>query len=148
MKTLTSLPTLVALLCLLLVSSTALAQEGDEWAASDTLLTPQGWIDFSNSIHDAILTGNTGEKHAALRHIVRYGQYLDFDGDVVFEVMRMYRDGTKLGPRQLAVVALGNMNNRWAIEFLDLSSQYEQSEELLATINSVVAKHRKKMEKM
>ena len=130
-------------LCAVALSSTAVAQDTDEWTVADTLLTPQGWIDFSNSISEAIMTGNEGEKYAAMRHVVRYGKYLDFSNDVVFEVMRVYRDGEDVGPRKLAVVALGIMNNRWAIEFLDLSSQYETSEDLLDTINSVVMKHRK-----
>jgi hypothetical protein len=143
MHSLKQLLTLVALASLVLIPSSALAQEGEQYATSDTLLSPQGWIDFGQSISDAILTGNEGQKYAALRHVVRYGQYLDFETDVVFEVMRMYRDGVKIGPRQLAVVALGNMHSRWAIEFLDLSSEYEQSEELLTTIRSVVANYRK-----
>lgn len=142
MNALKSLLALIVLVSLTLSASTAVAQEADDYLPADTLLTPQGWIDFGDSISEAIRTGNEGERHAALRHIVRYGRYLDFEGDVVFDVMRIYRDGKEMGPRKLAVVALGNMNNRWAVEFLELSSGYEKSEELLSTINSVVADYR------
>jgi hypothetical protein len=116
-----------------------------DWTAErDTVLTAEGWAQFGRNISEAIYSGNSGQQQAALRHIVQYGQYLRFDRELAFEVMRVYRDHEIPRMRRLAVLALGNMNDRWAIEFLDMLAPYEESKELQDTMNRVVAEYRSK----
>ena len=38
--------------------------------------------------------------------------------------MRVYRDHDDQNVKRLAIVALGNMGNRWAIEFLEMLAPY------------------------
>ncbi len=41
--------------------------------------------------------------------------------------------------RRMAVLALGNMEDRWAVEFLDMLSEYEESETIRKTMEEVVS---------
>jgi hypothetical protein len=126
--------------CLLgTVFAPAIAQDD---AVSDTMLTAAGWAEFSSNLRSAIASDNEGARVGALSQIIRHGQYLDFDELTVFEVMRMYRDSKDPKIRRMAVVALGNMNNRWAIEFLDMLSRYEENETIKSTMERVVKEHR------
>jgi len=114
-----------------------------DWTADrDTVLTAEGWAQFGKNVSDAIYEGNAGQRQTALRHIVQYGQYLRLDRELVFEVMRIYRNHKELRMRRLAVLALGNMNDRWAIEFLEMLEPYEEHPELKDTIRRVVAEYR------
>jgi len=131
----------ITMLCTILVypSQSAIAQ--DE-ATSDTMLTAAGWADFSANLKQAIHSDNEGANTGALSQIIRYGQYLHFDELTVFDVMRMYRDSSEPKVRRMAVVALGNMHNRWAIEFLDMLSKYEQDPTIKKTMEEVVKKNK------
>ena len=133
--------TVFTILCSVLVFSarTALAQEG---VSSDTMLSAAGWAEFSNNLKEALHSDNEGAKVGALGQIIRYGKYLDFDELTVFDVMRMYRDNKDPKTRRMAVVALGNMHNRWAIEFLGMLAPYEQDPTIKKTMENVVNKHK------
>jgi hypothetical protein len=136
-----NLPALIlSTVCLLVVSSVPAHAQDD--AMRDTMLTAAGWAEFSSNLRTAIASDNEGAKVGALGQIIRYGQFLKFDELTVFEVMRMYRDNEDQKIRRMAVVALGNMNNRWAIEFLDMLSRYEENETIKATMERVVKDHR------
>lgn len=129
------------MLCTILVypSRSAIAQDD---ATSDTMLTAAGWAEFSANLKQAIHSDNEGANTGALSQIIRYGQYLHFDELTVFDVMRMYRDSSEPKVRRMAVVALGNMHNRWAIEFLDMLSKYEQDPTIKKTMEEVVKKNK------
>ena len=64
---------------------------------------------------------------------------MDFTRDDVITVVRIYRSAGVLRNRQLAITAIGSMNNRWGIEFMDMLSATETSEQLQKSMRSVVA---------
>jgi len=104
----------------------------------DTLLTGAQWEAFNKSLINAIHSDNEGLREGALIQIAHYGDFLEFPELTVFEVMRMYRDHDDPQIQRLAIVALGNMGSRWAIEFLDMLAPYESDEALKQTMESVV----------
>jgi hypothetical protein len=114
------------------------AQEMDR----DTLLTGAQWEAFNKSLVSAVVSDNEGVKEGALVQIAHYGDYMEFPELTVFEVMRLYRDSDDPKIKRLAVVALGNMGSRWAIEFLDMLAPYEEDETIRKTMESVVRAHR------
>ncbi|MFQ5568593.1 MAG: hypothetical protein ACE5G0_02895 [Rhodothermales bacterium] len=112
---------------------------------TDTLMTLEQWANFDNNLASALTSNNDGVKEGALRQIIRHGEYLDMSRLSAFDVMRIYRNHKDDDMRHLAVLALGNMNDRWAIEFLDMLSGFETSEKIQKTMDDVVkaywAKH-------
>jgi hypothetical protein len=108
----------------------------------DTMLTGAQWQAFNQSLISAVVSDNSGVKEGALVQIAHYGDYMTFPELTVFEVMRMYRDSDDPKMKRLAVVALGNMGSRWAIEFLDMLSEYEPDDTIRRTMESVVRAHR------
>jgi hypothetical protein len=116
---------------------TAVAQEG----VPDTLLSPAGWIEFSDNLVEAITGDNEGAKEGALTQIIRYGDYLSFERRTTFDVMRIYRDHEDDNMRRLAVVALGKMKDRWGIEFLDMLSRFEGNETIKNTMEHTVQEY-------
>jgi len=133
--------TALMMLCTVLVFSAqnATAQED---VSRDTMLTAAGWAEFSTNLKEALRSDNEGARVGALGQIIHYGQYLNFEELTVFDVMRMYRDDKDPKVRRMAVVALGNMHNRWAIEFLDMLSRYEDNPTIKKTMEEVVKKSR------
>jgi len=134
--------------CCLALAATAPAVAQQDAMKSDTMLTASQWAQFSKNLREAIMSDNLGAKTGALGQIIRYGQYLQFQELTVFEVMRLYRDSDDPKVRRMAVVALGNMNNRWAIEFLDMLSRYESDETIKRTMERVVEEHKMKKSEM
>lgn len=107
-------------------------------ADRDTMLTGAQWDAFNKSIIDAVHSDNRGVREGGLVQICQYGDYMSFPELTVFQVMHIYRDDPDPRIKRLAVVALGNMGSKWAIEFLDMLSEYEDNESLRKTIDSVV----------
>lgn len=125
----------IGFLTLLLVCSTATAQDTTR---PDTLLTPAQWRAFESNIADGIRSDNEGVKQSALGQITRFGEYMDFTRDDVITVVREYRHAGIFRNRQLAITAIGSMSNRWGIEFLDMLSSTETSEQLQKSMKAVV----------
>ncbi|HEX9658909.1 MAG TPA: hypothetical protein VGA18_01365 [Rhodothermales bacterium] len=111
-------------------------------APADTMMTATQWSEFSDNLKKAVASENLGVQTGALSQIIRYGHDLDFDDMTVFNVMRMYRDNEDPKVRRMAVVALGNMDNAWSIEFLDMLSRYEADPTIKKTMERVVMEHR------
>jgi hypothetical protein len=106
--------------------------------AQKAALTEAQWGHFSKTLVEALHTQHDGLNEAAMRLIIQYGDQLDVNAGV-YDVMRIYRDHEDVSMRRMAVVALGQMNNRWAIRFLQRSTQFEKSPNVKKTIKAVVA---------
>ncbi len=119
-----------------------LPASGQHSTDRDTLLAGSEWKAFNKNLIEAIHSDNEGVREGALMQISRYGDFLEFPESTVFEVMRIYRDHDDPKIKRLAIVALGNMGSRWAIEFLDMLAPYEQNETLKKTMESVVREAR------
>lgn len=129
----------IKLLLVLVILAFSSPAAGQDAAVQDTLLTPAQWMEFNENIAEAILSENEGVKVGALRQIIRYGHFLDMDRVSSFDVMRIYRNHKDDPMRRMAVLALGNMEDRWAVEFLDMLSEYEESETIRKTMEEVVS---------
>ena len=72
-----------------------------------------------------------------MRLVIQHGEMVDVK-PAVFDVVRIYREHEDENMRRMAVVALGNMQSRWAIRFLQRSEQFEKSPAIQHTIRAVV----------
>ena len=140
--------TTVLTVALLLVASMAQVQanpvlidEMQEIAALNnnaTTFVEQGkWDAFSENLVIAIQSEYDGVKSAALGMIIRYGDQLHVER-AVFDVMKIYRNHDNEKMQRMALVALGQMNNDWAINFLERAERFEKSPVLRQTIRAVV----------
>ncbi len=119
-----------------------LPASGQDSMDRDTLLTGSQWEAFNKSLIESVHSDNAGVREGALVQIAHYGDFLEFPELTVFEVMRIYRDNDDTQIKRLAIVALGNMGSKWAIEFLDMLAPYEENETLKKTMESVVRQAR------
>lgn len=99
------------------------------------------WDAFSTNLVHALKADHEGVKLAAMQLVIQYGDQIDVD-QAVFDVMRLYRDHADDDVRRMAVVALGQMQSRWAINFLDRSEGFEKNETVRQTIQAVVTQYR------
>jgi len=128
-------PFVSGLVALLFVSSTAIAQDTTQ---PDTLLTPAQWRAFEENVAAGIRSENAGVQESAMGQITKFGRYMDFSRDDVITVVRVYRNAGTFRNRQLAITAIGSMNDRWGIEFLDMLSATETSEQLQRSMKAIV----------
>jgi len=126
------------LACTALIAALVVPASAQDDMDSDTLLTGAMWEAFNANLVSAVHSGHEGQMQGALTQIAMYGDYMDFPELTVFEVMRVYRDYEDTQMRRLAVVALGNMGSHWAIEFLDMLTEYEEDTAIQSTMRAVV----------
>lgn len=107
-------------------------------ADAASMVTEERWDAFSDRLVEALASDNTSLQQSALRLVIQYGDKLDVR-DGVFDVVRMYRDGSDKQLRRMAVVALVHMDSEWAIDFLKRSAAFEKNETLRRTIVAAVA---------
>lgn len=96
------------------------------------------WDLFSDNLVRALKSDYESIRLSAMQLVIRYGDQVDVD-PAVFEVVRLYRDHKNTDVRRMAVVALGKMENRWAMDFLARSEGYEKNPEVRQTIQAVLA---------
>jgi len=101
------------------------------------------WEAFSENLALSLQSEYDGVKSAALGMIIRYGNQLDMEQSV-FDVMKIYRNHDNESMQRMALVALGQMENDWAIEFLERAHRFEDSPVLQQTIKAVVADYKEK----
>ncbi len=99
------------------------------------------WDAFSENLVVALKSDNDGLASTAMGMVIRYGNSLDVE-NAVFDVMRIYRNHDNESMRRMALVALGQMNNDWAINFLERAERFEGNPVLRQTIRAVVADYR------
>lgn len=83
------------------------------------------WAKFSKNIVKALKSDSPGLQKSAMQMVIKYGDKLDV-GDAVFDVMRVFRNEKDRGERRLALAALVNMNNEWAMDFLKRQGEFEK----------------------
>jgi hypothetical protein len=97
------------------------------------------WKAFGSAVEHALESPNEGVQTSALRLIIAYGKEFNMSNSAVVDVMHLYREGHSEQIRRMAVVSLSNMHSDLAEGFLELSSQYERSDAVRATIDAVLA---------
>jgi hypothetical protein len=96
------------------------------------------WDAFSKNLVKALKSSNSGMQQSAMQFVIKYGNRVDVN-DAVFDVMRVFRYDKDRGVRRLALTTLTNMNNKWAMGFLERQIQFESDpviKKQLMAINS------------
>lgn len=143
LKTTTYTRTALALTFSLLLATAAFANEKDPVVLEDpgtVALSEVQWDAFSNNLVKAFTTDNEGVKLAALQLVIKYSDYVDVH-QARFDMMRLYRDHKDNNVRRMAVVALGSIDNRWAIHFFERAVHFEQCESVRHTMQAVLANY-------
>jgi hypothetical protein len=116
-------PQYLILILLIALVSFSWSQEGIQNTEAD-------WTAFSKNLVRALGTSNEGLQISAMSMVVRYGEYLDVN-DAVFNVVRIFRNSKNPKIRQLALVTLHKMQNKWAMGFLKRNLKFEENETIL-----------------
>ncbi|HEX7071125.1 MAG TPA: HEAT repeat domain-containing protein [Rhodothermales bacterium] len=93
---------------------------------------------YGMTVGELLASDDDEHRVAALRHIIRDGANTKFSRTDVYQVVRIYRDHPDDDIRRMAVVALGQMNDGWAIDFLTRSTHFERTPKVLHTLIAVL----------
>lgn len=93
---------------------------------------------YGQSVSALLSSDDDDLREAGLRHVIRDGAATKFSRVDVFNVVRIYRDHADDNMRRMAVVALGQMNDAWALEFLARSAHFEKTPHVLHTVLAVI----------
>ena len=99
------------------------------------------WVNFSKNLAANLASENTGVKQSAMQLIIKYGDKLKLDDDAIFELVRIYRWEKDVKYRQMALVTLHSLNDKWAIEFIKQSYNFEYDPVLKHTIAAMVLEY-------
>lgn len=93
---------------------------------------------YGQSVSALLASDDDALREAGLRHVIRDGAATNFQRTDVLNVVRIYRDHADDNMRRMAVVALGQMNDAWAMEFLTRSTIFEKTPQVLHTLLAVI----------
>jgi hypothetical protein len=110
-----------------------------EAPANPAAMTAADWQVYCDRLEAALASKNEGLRQGALRMVIQYGHYMDFGRLAVFDAVRLYRDHADDRIRRMAVVALLQMNDSWAFDFLERSVPFEKDQTIKRTILAVLA---------
>lgn len=101
-------------------------------------LTKAEWSDYSERLKDALTNEQAGVQQSALQQIIRYGSFFNSDKETVFEIVSIYRNHDDDRMRRMAVMALGELEDAWAMGFLKRAVRFETSSEMAHTTRYVL----------
>lgn len=101
-------------------------------------VSQEQWRDYSERLSQTLMAEHAGLQQSALQRIIRYGSYLTSDKETVFEIVKIYRGNDDERMRRMAVVALGELEDPWAMGFLKRAVRFEKSAEVAHTIKYVL----------
>jgi hypothetical protein len=84
------------------------------------------WKAFSKNLLNGLAMENDGVRQAVMQNIIKYSDRLDVE-DGVFKLVNIYRNHPDEKFRQLAVVTLGKIQNKWAMKFLKNNLEIEEN---------------------
>ena len=99
------------------------------------------WVSFSKNLAANLASENTGVKQSAMQLIIKYSDKLELDDDSIFELVRVYRCEKDVKYRQMALVTLHSLKDKWAIEFIKQSYNFEYDPVLKHTIAAMVLEY-------
>ena len=99
------------------------------------------WVSFSKNLDANLASENTGVKQSAMQLIIKYSDKLELDDDSIFELVRVYRWEKDVKYRQMALVTLHSLKDKWAIEFIKQSYNFEYDPVLKHTIAAMVLEY-------
>lgn len=95
-------------------------------AGNKDRLASTNWDAFSKNLVMAIASGNDGLQQSAMQQIITYSDYLDVE-NARFDLVHLYRFHNNERVRQLAVVTLHKIGNKWAMDFLKRNLKFEDN---------------------
>lgn len=102
-------------------------------------LTPVQWVQYGRRISEALAGDHDQIRQSAVRMVIQYGPLLHLQKSAVFDLVRLYRGHENPRVRRMAVVALGQTHDAWAIDFLQRSFRHEKDGAIRHTIAAVLA---------
>jgi hypothetical protein len=121
------------ILIALLVCIPMLAFSGEKAEADQV-----DWNAFGKNLVKAIASGNEGLQRSAMRLIIHHADKVDV-GQAVFDLVQIYRNNKNEKVRQLAIVTIYKIQNKWAMGFLKRDLKFEESpvlqKQILACLN-------------
>ncbi len=96
------------------------------------------WVSFSKNLAANLASENSGVKQSAMQLIIKYGDKLKLDDDAIFELVRIYRGENDVKYRQMALVTLYSLKDKWAMKFIKQSYNFEYDPVLKHTIAAMV----------
>ncbi len=110
-----------------------------EAPSNPATMTAADWEAYCDKLEAALASKNDGLRQGALRMVIQYGHNMKFHRLAVFDAVRLYRDHENVRLRRMAAVALLQMNDSWAFDFLERSVAYEKDSAVKRTILAVLA---------
>lgn len=102
-------------------------------------ISAREWRSYSTHIMQALASDHDGLQQAALRMIILYGANIDVHRDDIVNILKLYREHYDDRLRRMAVVALGQTGDSFALSYLNRSAAFEKSKEVQRTIHAVLA---------
>jgi HEAT repeat protein len=103
--------------------STIFAQEIEvDWASMKI-----DWEKYSKNLVKALQSDNPGLKHSAILRVIQSAESLKVS-EARYELMHIFRSDQNPKVRQLALIALHKINDKWAMRFLSDNLKYEKDE--------------------
>lgn len=117
---------------MLLIGILALA-----WSVQANDTPKENWDLFSKNLVMALKSQNEGLQRSAMMRIIQHADKVKVDA-AVYDVVRIYRSHSDENMRQLALVTLYKMDNKWAIDFLKRAAKFEKSPKLRKQIYAIL----------
>ena len=118
MKTTSTYHKIVILVLMLMMSAPLWADKNVDWKA------------FSKNLAEAIKSENPGLQQSAMCMMVQYGDKLDIDRDIIFDIVHIFRVDKEENVRLLAMMALYKLEDPWAMDFLKRHRKFEKQERI------------------
>ena len=96
------------------------------WSGTNEMNANTDWEVFSKNLVKAVQSDNEGLKVSAMQQIIRYSDNLDVSA-AACDIVKIYRNHKNDRVRQLALVTIYKMQNKWAINCLRTAVRYEKS---------------------
>ncbi|MDA0875186.1 MAG: HEAT repeat domain-containing protein [Bacteroidetes bacterium] len=120
----------------------AFAASIDALRRSAPVMSKTDWKTYGEGLQDALAFEHQGLRNSALRLFIAYSERLQLGNEAVVDLMRIYRDDDSEQARRMAVVALGELDSALAVDYLERSLEFEESDAVKRTIAAVVNSHR------
>ncbi len=101
-------------------------------------MSDSDWKSYGTQLENALSSDHQGLQNSALRLVIAYSENLELSAEAIVDVMHLYREGDTDQIRRMAVVALGELDSKLAVDYLERSYQFEKSETVKKTIRAVV----------
>jgi hypothetical protein len=109
-------------------------------ASAQTTERKIDWDRLSENLVDALQSDNPGLQQSAMRLVIQFADKVDVN-DAVNDLMHIYRYSENTKERQLALVTLHKMGNKYAMDFAKRNLKFESDEKIIKMCNACLNSH-------